>query len=85
MEVVRANTSDLIFTVSPRYAKVYLDGKLIGSARDLAGERERYMVLDGIHELRVEYPGYKTFETELQVEPNRTVHLDIRLDPEPER
>lgn len=80
-EVVRSNTADLIFSVTPARAMVFLDGKLIGSARDFASERDRFTVLDGVHELRVEYPGYKPFHTELHVEPNRTVHLDIALDP----
>ncbi len=81
MEVVRSNTADLIFRVTPARAMIFIDGKLIGSARDFASERDRYMVLDGTHELRVEYPGYKPFETELDVQANRTVHLDIELDP----
>ncbi|RPJ59944.1 MAG: PEGA domain-containing protein [Acidobacteria bacterium] len=81
MEVVRSNTADLIFTVTPARAKIFVDGKLIGSARDFASARDRYMVLDGTHELRVEYPGYKPFQTELDIQPNRTVHLEIELDP----
>lgn len=81
MEVVRSNTADLIFSVTPARAMIFVDGKLIGSARDYASERDRYMVLDGNHELRVEYPGYKPFHTELNVQPNKTVHLDIELDP----
>jgi len=85
MEVVRSNTADLVFSVTPDRAKIFVDGKLIGSARDFASERDRYMVLDGTHELRVEHPGYKAFQTELNVQPNRTVHLDIELDPAPSR
>ncbi len=81
MEVVRSNTADLIFSVTPGRAMIFVDGKLIGSGRDFATERDRYMVLDGNHDLRVEYPGYKPFHTELTVQPNRTVHLDIELDP----
>jgi len=85
MEVVRVNTADLVFNVTPARAKIFVDGKLIGSAHDFSSERDRYMVLDGTHQLRVEYPGYKPFETELDVEPNRTVHLEIELDPVPDR
>ncbi|MFB3905651.1 MAG: PEGA domain-containing protein [Acidobacteriota bacterium] len=85
MEVVRSNTADLVFKVTPARAMIFVDGKLIGSARDFTSERDRYMVLDGLHELRVEFPGYKPFQTELDVQPNRTVHLDIELDPEPSK
>jgi hypothetical protein len=83
--IVRSNSSDLIFDVTPARAVVYLNGKRIGAARDLASERDRYMVLDGHHELRVEYPGYKPFRADLEIEPNRTVRLEIKLDPLPGR
>lgn len=79
MEVVRSNTSDLVFKVTPERALVFVDGKLIGNAASFSAERDRYMVLDGDHELRIEYPGYKTFDTELNVQANRTIHLDIEL------
>ncbi|GEM_PF-1871637 len=79
IEVVRSNSSDLVFKVTPERALVYVDGKLIGNAGSFSTERDRYMVLDGRHELRVEYPGYKPFDTELDVQANRTIHLDIEL------
>lgn len=82
-EVVQANTSDLIFSVVPSRALVYIDGKLIGSARDFATSRDRYNVMEGTHELRIEFPGYKSFEAVMEIVPNRTLHLDIELEPEP--
>jgi hypothetical protein len=80
--VVRVNTSDIIFNVTPARAMIFIDGKLIGSARDFATERDRYTLLDGEHALRIEFPGYQAFETLLDVAPNRTLHLDIELKPE---
>jgi hypothetical protein len=81
MPIVRTNTSDLIFNVTPSTAVVYLNGKRIGTAGEMATERDRYMVLDGRHELRVEYPGYKPFRADLNIEPDRTIRLDVKLDP----
>ncbi len=83
MTVVQANTAHLIFKVVPSKALIYLDGKLIGSARDFATERDRYMLVDGTHELRIEYPDYEPFQTEMEMVPNRTLYLDIELRPTP--
>ncbi|MDA2938611.1 PEGA domain-containing protein [Acidobacteria bacterium AH-259-A15] len=78
-EIVRANTADLIIKANPPKALVYVDDKLIGSARDFATERDRYTLLEGAHHLRIEFPGYKSFQTEMEVVANRTLHLDIEL------
>ena len=77
--MVRANTADLIFQVVPAKALIYVDSKLIGSARDFARQRDRYTIVDGTHELRIEYPGYEPFQTEMEIVPDRTLHLDIEL------
>ncbi|HSR49387.1 MAG TPA: PEGA domain-containing protein [Acidobacteriota bacterium] len=82
-EIVHANSSNIIFRVSPSTALVYIDGKLIGSAGDFSTRRDRYMVLEGEHELRIEYPGHQTFETVMEVIPNKTINLDIELQPLP--
>lgn len=79
-EFVRTNTSDLIFTVTPARAQIYIDDKLIGSARDYASHRDRYEVINGQHELRIEYPGYKPYRAEMNIQPNRTVKVEVQLD-----
>ncbi len=80
-EIVRANTTDLIFQVHPAKALVYIDGMLIGSARDFATQRDRYTILEGQHDLRIESPGYEPYRTEMKVMANRTLNLDIELEP----
>lgn len=80
-EVVRANTTDLIFQVHPAKALVYIDGMLIGSAGDFATQRDRYTILEGQHDLRIEARGYDPFQTQMDIVANRTLHLDIDLDP----
>jgi hypothetical protein len=82
-EIVRANTSDLIFQVHPAKALVYIDEMLIGSARDFATQRDRYTILVGQHVLRIEAPGYEPYQTEMKIMANRTLHLDIELEPLP--
>jgi len=68
-------------TVTPPRALVFMDGKLIGSGGDFSATRDHYSLLDGDHRLRIQLPGYRTFETELSIQANRTIHLDIQLLP----
>jgi hypothetical protein len=81
-EMVRLNTGDVIFSATPSRALIFMDRRLIGSARDFTSKRDRYVLLDGRHDLRIEYPGYSPFETHIYVEPNQTLHLEIQLEPE---
>jgi len=80
-EMVRVNTTDLIFQVDPPQALLYIDGMLIGSGGDFATERDRYTILEGQHDLRIEFPGYQPFHEKMAVLANRTLHLDIQLEP----
>ncbi len=79
-EVVRVNSSDLVFNVTPPKALIYVDDKLIGSARDFSSARDKYPVLDGEYDLRIEATGYESFHSELSVIPNKILHLDIELE-----
>ncbi len=78
--LIRANTSDLVFKVVPVRARVSVDGRLIGSARDFSTKRNSYTVMAGEHDLRVEYPGYRVFSARMEVVPDQTLHLDIELE-----
>jgi hypothetical protein len=78
---VRANTSFVIFNVTPAKALVFIDDRLIGSAGDFATERDRYMIMDGQHQMRIESHGYQPFEAKLDVVPNKTLHFEIELEP----
>jgi hypothetical protein len=77
---IKANSSDIVFDVTPARALVYVDDRLIGSAGDFATRRDRYPLLDGEHDLRIECPGYLPFEARLDVIPDRTLHLNIDLE-----
>ncbi len=78
--LIRANTADLIFRVVPVRARVYVDGSVIGSAEAFSNKRNSYSVIEGEHNLRVEYPGYRAFSARMEVVPDRTLHLDIELE-----
>lgn len=60
-------TSQLKVNVQPKRAAVFLDGNYIGHASELGGKFHYLLVSPGKHQLKVELPGYRTFETEVDV------------------
>jgi PEGA domain len=60
-------TATLKITVQPGRAAVFLDGQYIGHASELGGAVHSLSVSPGKHRIKVELPGYRTFETEVNV------------------
>lgn len=60
-------TSELKITVQPKRAAVFLDGSYVGHASELGGKLHSLLVSPGKHKVKVELPGYRTFETEVDV------------------
>lgn len=60
-------TSELKITVQPKRAAVFLDGRYVGHASELGGKFHSLEVNPGKHKIKVELPGYRTYETELDV------------------
>lgn len=60
-------TSQLKINVQPKRAAVFLDGNYIGHASELGGKFHYLLISPGKHQLKVELPGYRTFETEVDV------------------
>ena len=60
-------TSELKITVQPKRAAVFLDGNYVGHASELGGKFHSLMVGPGKHRIKIELPGYQTFETEVNV------------------
>jgi hypothetical protein len=79
--LVRVNTADLVFRVTPDKARVYINDRVIGPASAFSTQRTKYTLLDGEHSIRIEYPGYKPFETILQIAPDHTLEIDVELEP----
>lgn len=57
------DTATLKLTIEPGRAAVFLDGKYIGPASELGGSFHSLDVAVGKHDIRVELPGYRTYET----------------------
>ena len=60
-------TSELKVTVQPKRAAVFLDGNYVGHASELGGKFHSLLVSPGKHTIKIELPGYRTFETIVEV------------------
>jgi hypothetical protein len=60
-------TSELKVTVHPKRAAVFLDGNYVGHASELGGKFHSLLVSPGKHRIKVELPGYQTYETDVTV------------------
>jgi hypothetical protein len=60
-------TSEVKVTVQPKRAAVFLDGNYVGHASELGGKFHSLLVSPGKHRIRIELPGYRTFDTEIDV------------------
>ncbi|MGA2421782.1 MAG: PEGA domain-containing protein, partial [Candidatus Acidiferrum sp.] len=60
-------TAKLKITVQPGRAAVFLDGKYVGHASELGGATQSMLISPGRHQIKVELPGYRTFETEVNL------------------
>ena len=60
-------TSELKLTIQPPRAAVFLDGNYVGHAGELGGKVHSLLVSPGTHHIKVELPGYRTFETDVTV------------------
>jgi hypothetical protein len=58
-------TSQLKLTIQPPRAAVFLDGNYIGHAGEMGGSVHSLLVSPGTHHIKVELPGYRTFETDV--------------------
>lgn len=60
-------TSTLKLNVEPGRAAVFLDGKFVGHASEFGGSFHSMLISPGKHRIKVELPGYRTFETEVNL------------------
>ena len=59
-------TSELKLTVEPKRAAVFLDDNYVGHAGELGGHHS-LLVSPGKHRVRIALPGYRTFETDVEL------------------
>lgn len=62
-----AITAELKLTIQPARAAVFLDNNYVGHAGELGGAVHSLLVSPGKHHIKIELPGYRTFETEVEL------------------
>jgi hypothetical protein len=72
-------TSTLKLTVEPGRAAVFLDGKFVGHASEFGGALHSMLLSPGKHRIKVELPGYQTFETEVNLLANQKSEVKTEL------
>jgi hypothetical protein len=58
-------TAQLKVDVQPDRAAVFVDDKFLGHAGELGGKFHSMLLSPGTHRIKVELPGYQTFETDV--------------------
>ena len=77
--------------IKPSKAEVWVDGELVGQARDFDGYPSYLWLERGRHTITVYKGGYETFEQTLRIQPGAVVDLKLKLvrggsePPEPKR
>jgi hypothetical protein len=65
--VTPSSVSTLKLNVQPNRAAVFLDGRYIGHVGEFGGKFHSLVVASGTHRIKIELPGYRTFETEINL------------------
>src|SRR5579862_3757864 len=74
-------TSEIKIKVTPDRAAVFVDGTYAGTAHDF-GEIGRAMLLaPGKHHIKIDLPGYRTFDTDVNLLPRQKVNIKTTLEP----
>jgi hypothetical protein len=78
----RSAPGRLRLEVLPEDASVYLDGRFLGTGRELAGLRAGLMVDPGEHRIEVVRPGHRSSTRTVEVGAGAELELDIELETE---
>lgn len=79
--VVPDVTATLKLTIKPERSAVFLDGKYVGHVGEFGGKFHSMKIAPGKHHIRVELPGYRTFETEVNLLANQESEVKTELVP----
>jgi len=72
-------TATLKLTIKPDRAAVFLDDKYVGHVGEFGGKFRSMKIAPGKHHVRVELPGYRTFETEVNLLPDQESEVKTEL------
>jgi hypothetical protein len=76
---VGPDAAELKLTVTPNRAAVFLDDGYVGHAAEFGGAFHSMLLSPGKHRIKVELPGYRTFETEVNLLPRQKSKVETDL------
>jgi hypothetical protein len=74
-----AVTATVKISVNPSRAAVFLDGQFVGHVGEFEGVGRGLLVAPGTHKIRAALPGYQTFETDINPQPQQKVEVKTDL------
>jgi hypothetical protein len=74
-----ANAAILKLTVTPERSAVFVDDAYVGHASDFGGALHAMTIVPGKHRVKIDLPGYRTFETEINVFPGQKAEIKTDL------
>jgi hypothetical protein len=74
-----ANAATLKLNITPERAAVFVDDGYIGHASDFGGAFHSMLVIPGKHRIKIELPGYQTFETEINLLARQKFEVKTKL------
>jgi PEGA domain len=74
-------TSEIKLKVSPDRAAVFVDGAYAGTAHEFGGIGRAMLVKPGKHHIKVDLPGYRPFDTEVNLLPKQKITIKTKLEP----
>jgi len=75
----RADPARMSLVVMPEDASIYLDGRFLGSAREISNLRAPLIIDAGEHLLQVVHPDYSTQKREFAADEGEEVSLEVDL------
>ena len=73
------DAAELKLTVNPNRAAVFVDDDYVGHAAEFGGAFHSMLLSPGKHRIKVELPGYRTFETEVNLLPRQKSKVETDL------
>ena len=72
-------TAQIKMSVSPNRAAVFLDDQFVGHVDEFDGPGQALLLAPGKHRVKITLPGYRTFETELNLLAEQKFELKTQL------
>jgi hypothetical protein len=73
------DAAELKLNIKPERAAVFVDESYVGHAADFGGGFHSMLLNPGKHRVKVELPGYRTFETEINLLPSQKSKVETDL------